>query len=334
MKWRPAASLALGLGLLAAPAARAGDPACPGIAIEADAGVGARWPGMPERLRAAFDGREDVDGCARVKLTRQRASIAVEVILPDGRFAARSVAGPEDLVPTLEALLLVPELPPPAEAAPQPPTAPAAAVAATAPAPATRSPVASARVSPAAADRGAPAESPAGQEASGVRVELSLGTAARIGDGQAGGGVAARSLVEIAGWLAGFEGRIDGYQGVSGAAPTGALELALLAGRRLRLGTLALDLIAGGGLALQGNTKSVTQAGSGAPPVTTSTSRADPRLILGARLHFRALSTLRTFVGVEGDLGRTHPAADRASDLPPVPAWTVGLAFGVTVGTR
>jgi hypothetical protein len=328
---RPAARLALGMALLAAHPALAADPSCPGIAIDAEAGLVARWPGIPERLRAAFDGREDVDACARVKLTRQRASIAVEVTLPDGRSATRSVSRPEDLVPTLEALLLVPEPPPPA-AAPELPTAPTATPA---PTPTPTATVTRNRTSStqAAAEHGAPAESPSAR-AGGMRVELSLGTAARIGDGQAGGGVAARSVLELAGWLAGFEGRIDGYQGTSAVAPTGALELALLGGRRLRSGTLALDLIAGGALALQATSKSVTQAGSGAPPVTTSTSRADPRLVLGARLHFRALSTLRTFVGVEGEIGGAHPAAQRSSDLPPVPAWTVGLAFGLTVGTR
>jgi hypothetical protein len=332
----PLASLA---GMLAASPARAADRQCARMAVEADAGTLAQWPGLPDRVRGSFEARADVDACARVRLTRHRSSIAVEVLLPDGRAASRSVSRPEDVVPTLEALLLVPELPPPAAAPPEPPAeSPASAAPAPAPmpmpTPATSAPEVSAGVRPAAvADRHAATGSPA-VPASPVRVELSVVTEARVGDGRAGGGLGALAFLDVAGWLAGLGGRVDAYQGVANGQPTGAFELALLGGRRLRSGTLALDLVAGVALALQGTTKSVTQAGSNAPAITTSTSRVAPRLLVGARLNFRARSTLRTFVGLEGELGAGHADDNPSSDLPPLPAWTVGLAFGVTVGTR
>ncbi|HET6149195.1 MAG TPA: hypothetical protein VFH68_16780 [Polyangia bacterium] len=331
MKSRHAAAiLPFLLGVLAARPAPAADRPCARIAVETEASLLAHWPDLPGQVRTAFEARVDVDACARVQLTGNRASIAVAVVLPDGRSASRWVSRPEDVVPMLEALLLVPE---PRRLAPAPGTETATATAPLA-ASATRTHDIAAKINPApSADRDPPPGSPAVQ-ASGVGVELSIATTARIGDGQAGAGLAALSMLDVAGWLAGFEGRVDAYQGTSAGAPTGALELAVLGGRRLRSGTLALDLVAGPAVALRGTTKSVQQVGTTGPVVTTSTSRVEPRLILGARLNLRARSTLRTFVGVEGELGRSTDGADLSSDLPPLPAWTVGLAFGVAVGTR
>jgi hypothetical protein len=314
------------LCVLGASPSRAAELSCASMVVEVDATVRAQWPDLSEDIRDAFAAVDDLDACARVTVFTRGASIVVRVALPDGRSASRSVSRRQDVVPTLEALLLVPQRPKPLGA--RPPEGPAPAATANAK---NDDPGASARLTTSGGD--VPETAPASEQGR-LQVELSVAVGARIGDGQAGGGFGALSFLEVAGWLAGFEGRLDGYQGFAAGNATGAVELAVLGGRRLRRGTLALDLIVGPELALQWATKSVMQVGSTAPAVTTSPFRMDPRLLLGAHLSFRALSTLRTFIGIEGEFGRALSAAESASDLPPLPRWTVGLVLGTTVGTK
>jgi hypothetical protein len=320
---------------LGAPPARAGDRTCPTMIVEADAGIRARWPDAPGDIRAAFDDHDNVDPCARVQLTLSGGSIAVKVILPDGRSAARTVFQRQDVVPTLQALLLVPRSP--AAATPpalQPATPPARMMDARA-VPAAASPVLAARRAPVAL----PADGPASR----LAIEFSIVAGARIGDGQTGRGFGAQSLLDIAGWLVGFEGRLDAYQPMDGGPSTGALGLALLGGRRFRFGTRALDLVGGPAVAHEGGSMSVAQRAPSAP-VLVMERRAEnlPRLRLGARLNFGARSVFRTFVGVDGDFGRQGddveaPINVSAGRLPidpgRLPAWTVGLVLGATVGS-
>src|SRR5450432_78466 len=85
-------------------------PDCSALRIEAAPELSAHWPELLNQLRAALDARDDIDHCAGIRLLSRDGSVAVEVTLPDGRSAMRMVSGPEDIVPTLESLLLVPEL--------------------------------------------------------------------------------------------------------------------------------------------------------------------------------------------------------------------------------
>jgi hypothetical protein len=166
-----------------------------------------------------------------------------------------------------------------------------------------------------------------------VGIELSALIGARVGDGQAGVGLGALSFLDVAGWLVGFAGRADRYE-VPGGARTAALELGLLGGRRLRFRTMALDLIAGPAMALGGQTtyESVSPAGD---KTSASASNTVPRLIVEARLAFAALSTVHTFVGIDGAFGPPNsPDASLLPNAPRLPAWTAGLALGATVGTR
>jgi hypothetical protein len=270
---------AVGLGLLmgtlavlcARPAlAEAGS--CSAMAIEADASVSTRWPGLQATVREVFNAREDVDRCARVKLTSRHGSTVVEVVLPDGRSTSRSASRPEDVVPTLEALLLVPRREAPSQQLVT--TGPTTIDPESGASPAKVAPSASQGASPASAEdvllNRAPTISESDASPSPARepahlcIELSLATGARIGNGQASVGVGALSLLDFSGWLVGLEGRVDRYRrlgeaadvapvrsssGTDGQGPpdraSGALEAAVLGGRRVRFQSVALDFLVG-----------------------------------------------------------------------------------------
>jgi hypothetical protein len=176
-----------------------------------------------------------------------------------------------------------------------------------------------------------------------LRVELSVVTGARIGDGQTSVGLGAVSFLDFSGWLVGFEGRADRYRSLAPAEPGppsperpsdgGALELAGLGGRRFRFENVALDLTAGLAKAMQGTTTYVARPSSTGGTITQSSSSTVPRLLLGTRVSFSAQSTLHTFVGIDGELGPSRAGED-VPGAPRLPLWTLGLALGATVGTR
>jgi len=331
MKRRTGARLCVLPGILAVLWGRpavARTASCPVPTIAADASVRARWPGLIERVQESFDARDDIDTCARVELRADVDAVIVHVLLADGRSASRPVSRREDVVPTLEALLLLPE---PLEPAPlpatdpsdlQPPVAPLAS-------PPTSQPAA-------ALEPARDLAHPSARPSSHIGFELSALTGARIGDGQMSVGLGALSFLDLSGWLVGFGGRVDRYRRLD-ESPTdgGALELAVLAGRRLRFHSMAFDLIAGPAAALQGTATSTRQVAPGTAAETSSSSSTVPRLIVDARVTFGVLSTLRTFVAVDGDFGPARMGdADVPPDAPRLPVWTLGLALGATVGTQ
>jgi hypothetical protein len=311
--------------------AQAAERGCPAMAIEPNAAFRQRFPDLLERIQNELQARADVDACARVELElREHDAIDVSVTLPDGRAASRSVARRDDVVPTLQALLLVPEHPPVA-VSPAP-----------APLPRRRVP----RIQPTArTDRDASPAEPRSVRQLGF--ELSVISGARVGDGQFGYGVGALSFLEIKSWLVGFEGRADGYRALAGSDPETALELAFLAGKRLDLGSMALDLTLGPAVAMKGVTFSDTEVvqvsnmqGSEMrvvpPPRSEEPSSGPvPRLLVGARLGFSPRSVFRTFIGIDGEVGpaRAPVAPDDVVSSPRMPGYTIGLALGATVGT-
>jgi hypothetical protein len=301
---------------------------CSGMSIEPDADFRARWPELLERIRSEFAARTDVDACARVELQLEGdVVITVSVALPDGRAASRSVTRRDDVIPVLQALLLVPDEPrAPPTVAPAPPMAPR-------PAP---------RVERTARpDRDAP---PATTAARQLGFELSVLTGARVGDGQLGLGVGALSFLEVKRWLIGFEGRVDAYTPIAGGDPETALELAILGGKRFDFGSVALDLSAGPGVAMKGLAFSQTEvarsdgmAPEAPPPVppehSDPSSGPVPRLLLGARLGFMPRSVFRTFVGIDGEFGPARTSTNHDPRAARLPSFSVGLALGATVGT-
>jgi hypothetical protein len=329
MKPHPPAAIAALVAFLAGlcPArALAVERDCPGLTIEPDAGIRAHWPELPQRIDREFSPRPDVDVCARVELRLESHSvITVSVALPDGRATSRSVTRHDDVIPVLQALLLVPDAPRVAAlvASPKAPSAPR----------------------PARVERTSRADrdtAPATTAARQLGFELSVLTGARVGDGQLGLGVGALSFLEVKGWLIGFEGRVDAYTPIAGGDPETALELAILGGKRFDFGSVALDLSAGPGVAMKGLALSQTEtarvdnmAPAPRPPEPHSdpSSGPVPRLLLGARLGFSPRSVFRTFVGIDGEVGPTRASPSEATESARLPSFSVGLALGATVGT-
>ena len=89
--------------------ALAATPACAAMVVEADDAVHTQFPELPEHVLGTFVTREGIDSCAKVALSLNPPVIVVEVTLADGRSASRSVAHREDVVPVLEALLVLPQ---------------------------------------------------------------------------------------------------------------------------------------------------------------------------------------------------------------------------------
>jgi hypothetical protein len=56
-------------------------------------------------------------------------------------------------------------------------------------------------------------------------------------------------------------------------------------------------------------------------------------LLLGARFGFFPRSALRTFVGIDGEVGPARVADDAGPASARLPAYSLGLALGGTVGT-
>jgi len=319
------------LQVFAGSPARAAAPPCPSILVDAEAAALGRWPELPELIRAAFAGRRDIDTCARVHLRLVDGSINIRVSLPDGRSTSR-LARPDDVVAGLEGLLLVPK----EAAAPTPPATPSASGTTTH----FEHAVVEVRRDARGADVAAKPEATSpGDPPSRFAAELSLGASVHRGDGQASTGLGVSSFLEAASWLVGFAARLDRYDGSatgeSGDSPE-ALEVGALVGRRFRLGHFMFDATAGPALALRGGW-SVMMANSASggmvTPARSSSSHNDlvPRWLLGGRLSLGARSNVRTFIGIEGELGEAGPIPPGAARG--LPLWTVGAALGVTVGT-
>ncbi|HEU5076313.1 MAG TPA: hypothetical protein VFU02_19100, partial [Polyangiaceae bacterium] len=214
---------------LASPALAAEQP-CTGVTVTAHPGVVGRWPTLPERVRNAVAERSDIDHCARAHLGTSGETITLEVILDDGRSTIRELSAAEDVVPALEALLLVPpreavETSGAVETVRPPHDAEKKLGRRSSP---TRPPAMSEHDAAVPAERGELA-----QPEAGVGFLFSIGGGARTGDGQTSGNLGAMALLNLSGWLVGLDGRAVTYEvPPSDGIPQSAAELTAVAGYR------------------------------------------------------------------------------------------------------
>jgi hypothetical protein len=293
------------------------EEACAAIAIEAESAVTSRWPGLLSDVRDALAARDDVDRCARVVLGAHGDGIVVRVVLPDGRSAERTVSGRWDVLPTLAALLVIPRAASRVRA-PESAATGDAELAPLAPAVPTLLPVTPDRT---------PVLVPA---PSALRLGVSVSTGARIGDGHTGVGLGISAFIERSGWLLGFGARAERYQTLQGDRSGGALEVALLGGRRWWFGDIAFDWFGGPAAAFQGTSTFESQTPTGT--TTQENTGIAPRLVVGTRATFGVRSSLRAFLGVDADIGPSRIGSDIPGEAR-LPRWTFGLVLGVTMGT-
>jgi hypothetical protein len=315
--------------------ARADSAACKELVVWADDPIARRWPELPGEVRRAFGERRGVDRCASVRLTQREEGIGVAVSLLDGRSAERSVRHAEDVIPVLEALLVLPDESQSADLPAPLPTARAESASArrtTLP-----SPENPRRASPERADRAAlliaedAAPGSPGGPGAGFGVEVAVSTAARAGDGQYSVGLVVATLLDIEHWLAGFMGRADSFT-VGEGSPHAALEFGASFGRRFSAGPCTLDLVAGPAVAFQG--ESTVETGP-AGERTETIAGVVPRIHVASHLNFARGSVLRPFFGLEGELGTGSASEPEFSaGLQPLPEWMVGLSLGAALGTR
>jgi hypothetical protein len=324
--------------------ALAADRPCSAMAVEADAGLRARFPDLLPGVRRELAALDDLDTCAHVELSLKQGLIGVDVSLPDGRSASRTAALREDVIPTLQALLLVPEHRASDETTDAVVESPPSRAPETTPRPMRR---VRTRTLHAHSERDAASVLQA-LEPRALGIELSLLSGARIGDGQTSFGLGALSFLELGGWLIGAQARADRYQSLAGESQETALELAFLLGKRLQFPSVALDISGGLAVAEKGIGISDTQMVRTSSPASTpppapatpserppeATSGPVPRLLFASRLGFSPRSVFRTFVGIDGEVGPARADAITDSRAPTLPTWTVGLALGATVGTR
>jgi len=287
---------------------------CTVVAVAADPTLSERWPGLPERVRSALADRRDIDRCARVHLGSIGDILRLQVFLEDGRSAVRRVAAAEDVVPALEALLLVPS---------RQPTA--------APPEAKLKPIE--RPKPAEpAELAEPVEPVEPDADRGVGVLFSIGGGARMGDGQSSGNLGAMVSVRVSDWLVGVDGRVVSYEVPEGdRIPQSAVELTAFGGHRFGEGRLAFDLLLGPTLIVQQNDEVAIEP-RGERHSDTS-SRVVPRLFFGSRLTLGARSVLSGFVGIEGAAGPSGGSQGGASfSATPLPMWQLGFVVGASVG--
>jgi hypothetical protein len=342
------------LGVVATSPSLAADHGCRLMTIEVDPLMRQQWPDLPDRIRGALAGWRDVDLCARTTVRWKQRMIVLDVVLPDGRSASRMLSRVENVVPTLEALLLLPvadaHLPEPEMAGPDNPVETSAKPSASRTPTQERAPdspvIDSARqAEPRPRERATTtivsvAAAPTAEQSDArFRLEFSLATDARVGSGQVGVGLAVLTFFDIRGWLLGFEAAAQEYRDMGDSPATSALELALLGGRRFRFERTAIDVVAGPALAVPGigrHDAARAQAGSHASAAPAPTSDGpSTRLVGSARVNFRMRSLVRPFAGIEGELGfkQSAPAASPAPSPPHLPAWTFGVVVGATLGT-
>lgn len=307
-------------------AARAAAPECASMTVAADTSTTALWPDLKGQIESRFAAEPAVDSCASVRLERLPNAIAVEVALTDGRVASRSVARAEDVIPVLEALLLVPEGSPSEStgsgSAPGPAESASAAADGAPPNATARPPQEDTANAPPGF---VPEEAEPRRGRSKVAIELGALGDVRGGDLPTTLGVGLRSTLELWGWLVGADVRVRNGSG----EPT--YELAGVLGHRFAIRSLELDVFGG---PLAELAAPVTSSSGPAHLAAAPRPDGEPWFTFGSHLRFTPRDTLSAFVGAEGTfgvVGTEDPSPQWTTDDN---LWMGAVVLGATVGTR
>ena len=113
-----------------------------------------------------------------------------------------------------------------------------------------------------------------------------------------------------------------------------AFTFGLLGGRRFRTTALALDVYGGPGFAHQGTYTSVLETPQTGRIVHEKSAGLLFRASAATRLVFRPDALVRSFLGIDLDVGERGDSSSSPPEMPRLPLWTLGISLGATVGTR
>lgn len=283
---------------------------CTGPELEVDAEAKALHPDLEPKVQAHLAGS---DPCARVHVLAAGGKLVVIVTLKDGRTAVRRANDVDDLLDAVDALVLVPTH------ATAPVEEPVVAPRFTAPVPKDEAP------KPSASTSAVPAP----------RLELAAAATAGISGvpGFAGFGLQGLAQVHYAPHLLGVVVRYEPLGGPladtdsRGRFRAMSMSVAAVAGRRLLVGSMQLDLLAGLGLV------ALAQEFKAPGEKEVRSTRLDPRLVASLRLSDSGSASLRGYLGL--DLTAGWPTSqDPAPGLLAFPSTSATLSLGLSWGGK
>lgn len=282
---------------------------CP-LSVDADAPSSA-WTKALDALRARLV--EATGDCASVDVVVTKEGGAVTFRTRDGRTARRAVGAPEELGPTVEALLVSPEPPAPLPSpAPSAPPAPPAA--------------------PASPDK--PVPSRGGSSSREVHFDVAAVGGGRLGlaGAYAAPSAGLRPSGRFGAWeLGGAVEYVPTYVYLPGGLPSGvslwSFSAAIQIGRRESLGVLSLGYGAGVGVA------ALREEAADATGAKKVADFGQPRVSAYGRASLPRESRWRGTLdlGLDAGLGSIKRRATSSNDLPDLPRWGGALAVGVEV---
>ena len=274
------------------------------------------WEAEVPALRARLASLSHVDACARVTIRVEGTGASVNVT-SGSRTATRHLTAPSELVRTVEALVV---LPAPVDAADE---APLVDPRPDAPEPAQR-------------HQGSPEPV---RPVLGSHMEFSAAASARLGGNPliVGAGLAVSAGLVEGNWLVGVDARWEFADGFVSANPpsgfsmdSGAIGVAV--GHRSRIGAFACDALLGPTFVIE------SQEADGPAPASDGigTSAVDGRVDLTLRATGPTTSRVRMYAAGDIEVSPHRLAHPKQLDpgLPPLPAWSSGLALGVAWGAR
>jgi len=299
--------VACSLGMLALSGIRraaAEESPCTAPRVQVDLDANPEWLAEVPGLRARLQALDHIDACAEVTIVAEPGGASVTVT-SGGRTATRHLTVPGELARTVEALVVVPA----------PETEPAAAL----------DHDEQPRPPRAAASGAAPS------------MEIGVGPEGRVGGHplMLAGGLSAFAELVSHRWLLGVNARFEFADVFISAAPPSGFTMdsggiGVAVGRRLELGSLHGDALLGPMLVLE----SEEAFGSGAGNEGIGGSVLDARVSFTFRLSGAVSDRLHLYAAGDVELSPKRLASPKQLDpeLPPLPAWTSGLAVGLAWG--
>ncbi|MBL8715763.1 MAG: hypothetical protein JNL79_07190 [Myxococcales bacterium] len=302
------AAAACVIGSVTASAGHAAE--CTGPELDVEAEAKALHPGLEAKVQAHLAGS---DPCARVHVLATGGKLVVIVTLKDGRTAIRRANDVDDLLDAVDALVLVPTHAVAPAAAEEPAVAP--------------------RFTPVVKD-----EAPKASASASVptpRLEFAAAATAGISGapGFAGFGLQGLAQLHVAPSLLGVVVRYEPLGGPladtdsRGRFRTMSMSVAAVAGRRMLLGSMQLDMLAGLGLV------ALSQEFKAPGEKEVRSTRLDPRLVASLRLSDSGAASLRGYLGL--DLTAGWPTSQEpAPGLLAFPSTSATLSLGLLWGGK